>query len=84
MPFPVAVERAADEAPRCGRDDHGEEATMLKWAIIFFIVSLIAGFFGFTGVASGAKSVAKVLFFIAVAVFLVVLILGVFMGKLIF
>jgi len=57
---------------------------MLKWAIIFFIVSLIAGFFGFTGVASGARSVAKVLFFIAVAVFLVVLILGVFMGKLIF
>ena len=57
---------------------------MLKWAIIFFIVSLIAGFFGFTGVASGARSVAKVLFFIAVGVFLVVLILGVFMGKLIF
>jgi len=54
---------------------------MLKWAIIFFIVSLIAGFFGFTGVASGARSVAKVLFFIAVAVFLVVLILGVFMGS---
>lgn len=57
---------------------------MLKWAIIFFVISLIAGFFGFSGVASGAKSIAKVLFFIAVAIFLVVLIFGVFMGTLVF
>ena len=57
---------------------------MLKWALIFFVISLIAGFFGFTGVASGAKSIAKVLFFIALAIFLVVLIFGVFLGKLVF
>lgn len=57
---------------------------MLKWAIIFFIVSLVAGFFGFTGVASGAKSIAKVLFFIAIVIFLVVLVFGVFMGTLVF
>ena len=40
---------------------------MLKWAAIFFIVSLIAGFFGFTNVAAGAKGIAKILFFIALA-----------------
>jgi len=57
---------------------------MLKWAIIFFVVSLIAGFFGFTGVASGARSIAKVLFFIALVIFLVVLIFGVFLGTLAF
>jgi uncharacterized membrane protein YtjA (UPF0391 family) len=57
---------------------------MLKWAIIFFVISLIAGFFGFTGVASGAKTIAKVLFFIAIVVFLIVLIFGVFLGKLVF
>lgn len=57
---------------------------MLKWAIIFFVISLIAGFFGFTGVASGAKSIAKVLFYIAVVIFLVVLVFGVFMGTLVF
>ncbi len=57
---------------------------MLKWAIIFFIVSLVAGFFGFTGVASGARSIAKVLFFIALAIFLVVLIFGVMLGTLVF
>jgi len=57
---------------------------MIKWAIIFFVISLIAGFFGFTNVASGAKSIAKILFFIALAIFLVVLIFGVFLGVLVF
>ena len=57
---------------------------MLKWALIFFIISLVAGFFGFTGVATGAKSIAKVLFFVALAIFLIVLIFGVFLGMLAF
>jgi len=57
---------------------------VLKWAIIFFVISLVAGFFGFTGVASGAKSIAKVLFFLALAIFLIVLIFGVFLGMLAF
>lgn len=57
---------------------------MIKWAVIFFVISLIAGFFGFTGVASGARTIAKVLFFIAVVIFLIVLIFGVILGKLIF
>ena len=57
---------------------------MIKWALIFFIVSLIAGFFGFTNVAAGAKGIAKVLFFIALAIFLVVLVFGVFLGVLVF
>ena len=37
---------------------------MLKWAIIFAVISLVAGVFGFTGVAAGAAGIAKVLFFI--------------------
>ena len=57
---------------------------MLKLAIIFFIISLIAGFFGFTNVASGTKSIAKVLFFIALIIFLVVLVFGVLLGVLVF
>jgi uncharacterized membrane protein YtjA (UPF0391 family) len=64
--------------------DHQQGAMMLKWAILFFIVSLVAGFFGFTGVASGAKSIAKVLFVIAILIFLVVLVFGVFLGTLVF
>lgn len=57
---------------------------MIKWAVIFFVISLIAGFFGFTGVAQDSKIIAKVLFFIALAIFVVVLVFGVLLGKLIF
>jgi uncharacterized membrane protein YtjA (UPF0391 family) len=57
---------------------------VLKWAIIFFIISLVAGLFGFTGIASGARTIAKVLFFIALAIFLVILIFGVMLGMLVF
>jgi uncharacterized membrane protein YtjA (UPF0391 family) len=57
---------------------------MLKWALIFFLISLVAGFFGFTGAAAGFRGIAKVLFFIALAIFLIVLIFGVFLGTLVF
>lgn len=49
---------------------------MLKWALIFFIVSVVAGLLGFTGIAAGAASIAKVLFFVAVALFVIFLVLG--------
>jgi uncharacterized membrane protein YtjA (UPF0391 family) len=59
-------------------------ASMLNWAILFLIISLVAGVFGFSGVASGAKSIAKVFFVIALLIFLVVLVFGVFLGTLVF
>lgn len=48
---------------------------MLKWAIIFFLVSLIAGFFGFTNVASGARTIARALFFLALTIFVVFMVI---------
>ena len=57
---------------------------MIKWAIIFFCISVVAGFFGFSEVAVGAKAVAKVLFYLALAIFLIVLVFGVLLGTLIF
>lgn len=54
---------------------------MLRWAVIFFIVSIVAAFFGFGGVASAAAGMAKVLFFIFVALFLVALISGIAAGR---
>lgn len=57
---------------------------MLKWALIFFIISLVAGFFGFTNVAAGAAGISRILFFVAIAIFLIVLIFGVFLGVLVF
>jgi uncharacterized membrane protein YtjA (UPF0391 family) len=60
------------------------ETVMIKWAIIFFIISLVAGFFGFSGVAEGSKTIAKILFYIAMAIFLIVLVFGVMLGMLVF
>lgn len=48
---------------------------MLKLALIFLVVGLIAGALGFTGVAGAAVGIAKVIFFVGVAIFLVFLVL---------
>jgi uncharacterized membrane protein YtjA (UPF0391 family) len=53
---------------------------LLQWALIAFVVAIVAGLFGFTGIASGAATVGRVLFglFLIVAViFLVLALLGV-------
>lgn len=57
---------------------------MIKLAIILFIISLIAGLLGFTKIAAGAAGIAKILFFIAITIFLIVLIFGVLLGVLVF
>lgn len=57
---------------------------MIKWAIIFFVISLIAGLFGFTNISAGAAGIARFLFFIALAIFLIVLVFGVGLGVLVF
>lgn len=49
---------------------------MLKWAIIFAVISLVAAVFGFGGVASGAASIAKTLFFIFVVIAVIFLVLS--------
>jgi uncharacterized membrane protein YtjA (UPF0391 family) len=49
---------------------------MLRWALIFLIISMIAALFGFTTVAGAAAEIARVLFYIFVTIFLVTLILG--------
>ena len=49
---------------------------MLKWAFIFRVLGLIAAVFGFTGIAGASIGIAKFLFFLFVAIFAVMLILG--------
>ena len=49
---------------------------MLYWAVVFFIISIVAALFGFTGIASAAAGIAKILFFIFIVVFLALLIAG--------
>ncbi|MGA2552820.1 MAG: DUF1328 domain-containing protein [Burkholderiaceae bacterium] len=49
---------------------------MLKWAFVFLVISILAGILGFTGLAAGAAAIAKLLFGVALIIFLVFLVLG--------
>jgi uncharacterized membrane protein YtjA (UPF0391 family) len=44
---------------------------MLSWALAFFVLAIIAGVLGFSGIAAGASSIAQVLFFLFLVLFLV-------------
>ncbi|MBD64892.1 MAG: DUF1328 domain-containing protein [Halobacteriovoraceae bacterium] len=48
---------------------------MLYWAVIFFIVALIAGVFGFGGVAAASAGIAQILFYIFLVGFVVSIVL---------
>ncbi len=39
---------------------------MLRWAVIFFVVAIIAGVFGFGGIAADSAWIAKICFFVFV------------------
>jgi uncharacterized membrane protein YtjA (UPF0391 family) len=56
--------------------DASEEFPMLRWAVIFLVIGLIAALLGFTNVAGVSFDIARILFFIFIAVFLVLLVLG--------
>jgi uncharacterized membrane protein YtjA (UPF0391 family) len=56
-------------------------STLLKWAIVFAIVALIAGVFGFGGIAAGAADIARILFFVFLGLMVLFFILGTFVYK---
>ena len=53
-------------------------------ALICLLISLVAGAFGYTGLARGAAQISKILFFIFLVLFIVILILAISAGQLIF
>jgi uncharacterized membrane protein YtjA (UPF0391 family) len=50
--------------------------TLLKWALVLLVVSIIAGLLGFTGVSIVSADIARTLFYIFLAIFFVLLVLG--------
>jgi uncharacterized membrane protein YtjA (UPF0391 family) len=50
---------------------------LLHYAIVFLVVALVAAFFGFGGVAGTAMEGARILFWVALVLFVVSAILGV-------
>jgi uncharacterized membrane protein YtjA (UPF0391 family) len=53
-----------------------EEDAMLRWALIFLVVAIVAGIFGFAGIMLAAAGIAKLLFYLFLVLFLVSLVMG--------
>ena len=58
-----------------------EVINMLRWAVIFLVIALVAALFGFTGIAAAAAGIAKFLFFLFLAVCLILFIIGMSVGR---
>lgn len=54
---------------------------MFGWALTFLIIALIAAALGFGGIAGTAVGIAKLIFFVAIALFVLSLIYGVVTGR---
>jgi uncharacterized membrane protein YtjA (UPF0391 family) len=44
---------------------------MLRWALLFLVVAIVAGIFGFAGVMVAAAGIAKLLFYVFLVLFVV-------------
>ena len=54
---------------------------MLGWALTFLIVALVAAVLGFGGIAGLSIEIAKIIFFVAVVLFLISAIVGLVRGR---
>lgn len=54
---------------------------MLGWALTFLIVALVAAVLGFGGIAGAAVEIAKIIFFVAIALFVVSFVVGLVRGR---
>jgi uncharacterized membrane protein YtjA (UPF0391 family) len=54
---------------------------MLRWAVIFLIIALVAAMFGFTDIAAASAGIAKILFGIFLVLFLIALVFGLAVGS---
>ena len=54
---------------------------MLYWAILFFVVAIVAAVFGFGGIASASAGIAQILFYIFLALLVISLVMGLIRGR---
>jgi uncharacterized membrane protein YtjA (UPF0391 family) len=54
---------------------------MISWAITFLVVALIAAVLGFGGIAGVAIELAKIVFYVAIILFLISAVVGIARGR---
>jgi uncharacterized membrane protein YtjA (UPF0391 family) len=73
----MAYLEGTNSVPAGYRIERIQAMSLLKWALIMLVISLVAALFGFTDLAAASADVARVLFYIFLVIFLVLLVLGV-------
>ena len=64
--------------PLARREENSLEGNeMLHYALVFFLIAIVAAIFGFGGISVASAGIAKILFFLFLVVFLVSLVMGV-------
>ena len=54
---------------------------MMNWALTFLVVALIAAVLGFGGIAGSAVEIAKLIFYVAIALFVISAVVGMVNGR---
>lgn len=54
---------------------------MLRWAVIFLVIGLVLAVLGFGGLGGAFIGIAKILFYLAIGVFVILLVLGLLAGR---
>ena len=54
---------------------------MLRWALAFLVIAIIAAVFGFTDIAGTSAYIAKILFFVFLILFVVSLVMHLVRGR---
>ena len=62
-------------------NSNSEIPVMLGWVVTFLVIALIAGLLGFGGIAGASIEIAKIVFFIAIILFLVSAVVHVSRGR---
>ena len=62
------------------RGDH----PMLKWALIFFVISIVTRLLGFTGISAASAGIAKILFYVFLVLLVITLIVALAIGQFVF
>jgi uncharacterized membrane protein YtjA (UPF0391 family) len=80
-PFVIGISNIHTRISFCPRYTIKEVIRMLRWAVIFLVIALVAALFGFTGIAATAAGIAKFLFFLFLALCLILFIIGMSVGR---
>ena len=54
---------------------------MLKWAVVFLLIAIVAGIFGFTGLEQASATIAKILFGVFLVLFIGAVAIGLAIGS---